>query len=693
MLLAAVLVLAGLIVYANSFAGAFILDDLPKIVENDTLRQLAPITSHLRGTRPLVNLSLALNYAVSGRDPVSYHVFNLVIHLAAGLALFGLVRRTLQRPTIPERFRRAANGLAFAIALLWLVHPLQTESVTYVIQRAESMMGLFYLLTLYGLVRCATADRPGSRWIWAVVAALACVCGMASKPIMVTAPLVALIYDRVFLATSWRQLGRQRWFFYLLLAAPWLMLFVSGTLAGVLSAKPRMVTVGFGYLGFGAWDYLRSQPLTILHYLRLSVWPYPQSIDYWWPLVKDPAIVVVTLAAVLALVGITLYLLWRKPAAGFLGVWFLVILAPTSSIVPLQDTVVEHRMYLSLAAVVVAVVLAGYALLCRLTAPKSRLEAGVTTRVSGGRGGSRPVAVGLLVVVAAALGARTLARNADYHDPVAMWAQVLAMQPDHSRAHNQLGYALAEKGDYEQAIEHYRQSIAGNPQQLAAYNNLALSLIETDRYQEARQACLQGLEQVGPGSKRAQIATLHNNLANACLILRNYHLAETHYAKALKLRPSFASAHMNLGVTYKEQGQYEQALAEFDQALALDSNLALAYYNRGSALMYLMRMKEAIAPLTQAARLLPDHYLTRLDLATVLAAEKRCPEAAAHFAMAMALDPNNAEPYFRRGLMHYDQGQRESAIEDVRRALQLNPDHQLAHQLLAKLQATEGNGG
>ena len=151
-----------LVAYHNSFTGPFIFDDVRSIRDNPTIRHLWPIGQclhppHQHGLtvegRPLINLSLAINYALGRQKVWGYHALNLAVHILAGLTLLGVVRRTLQQPRLLGCFGRAANGLALTIAILWAVHPLQTESVTYVIQRAESIMGLFYLLTLYCFIR------------------------------------------------------------------------------------------------------------------------------------------------------------------------------------------------------------------------------------------------------------------------------------------------------------------------------------------------------------------------------------------------------------------------------------------------------------------------------------------------------------------------------------------------------------
>src|ERR1022692_1539631 len=199
-------VAAGLLAYHNSFTGPFIFDDFYSIEDNPTIHHLWPIWQTLSPPRigaptvegrPLVNLSLAINYALGGYRLWGYHALNLTIHILAALTLFGIVRRTLLQPRLQERFGAAADGLALAVAVLWMVHPLQTESVTYIIQRAESLMGLFYLLTLYCFLRAAGAGGPGRFW-WLAASVFACLLGMATKEVMVSAPLVVLLYDRTF---------------------------------------------------------------------------------------------------------------------------------------------------------------------------------------------------------------------------------------------------------------------------------------------------------------------------------------------------------------------------------------------------------------------------------------------------------------------------------------------------------------
>jgi len=201
--LAGLLAIAAAGVYGNSLSNPLVFDDIPQIKENQNIRQLWPVSAVVEGTRrPVAIYSLAINYHLGGLNPRGYHLVNIGLHILAGLALFGLLRRTLSGPKLRPRYGSSAAFLAFAMVLIWLVHPLATQAVDSIIQRMEVLMALFYLLTLYTLARAAEGPERG---LWSVLCVAACLLGMLSKEVMVTAPLTALLYDRCFLAGSWRE--------------------------------------------------------------------------------------------------------------------------------------------------------------------------------------------------------------------------------------------------------------------------------------------------------------------------------------------------------------------------------------------------------------------------------------------------------------------------------------------------------
>jgi hypothetical protein len=276
-LLAAALIAFGAIAaYLGTLSVPFIFDDGEAITGNPTLRHLATAlgtggeaTVSTASGRPVLNLTFALNYALGRYDPSGYHAMNIAIHVLAGLALFGLVRRTLKQPVMSARFGSDSAALALAIALIWTLHPLQTESVTYVSQRAESLMGLFYFLTLYGFVRGTEAEGSSSTvdgslgskggaapgflqkaGVWYAVSIVACFLGAATKEVMVTAPLIVLLYDRTFIAGSFKDALRRRPWIYAGLAASW------GLLACLIASTGgnRGGSIGFG-ISVPWWKY------------------------------------------------------------------------------------------------------------------------------------------------------------------------------------------------------------------------------------------------------------------------------------------------------------------------------------------------------------------------------------------------------------------------------------------------------
>lgn len=455
------IVAAGCLAYRNSFGAPFLYDDRVFIVENLRIRQIAHA---MEGTsRPLVYLLMAVNYAWGGLDPRGYHAVNLLIHLLAGLALFGVVRRTLISSRLRSRYGAGAFWIALSVALVWVAHPLQTESVTYLYQRAESLAGLWYLATLYCVIRDATQSRH--RW-WAVSAVVACFVGMASKPVMATAPLMMLAYDRTLISGTVRAAWRRRRALYVGLAASW------GLLVWLLMTG----RADYGGTGIGIYEqgmrpgvYLLTQPSALLRYLRLAFWPSPLCFDYGWSATPPPAL----MPQALLIIGLVLAAGWafvRSLPVGFLGLWFFLILAPTS-LIPSTLPTVEHRMYLPLAALCVFAVLGGR---------------GLITRCVQARGPWRRwISIALASFSVAGLGALTVRRNEDYRSEDAMWRDVIATQPMNARAFYSLGTLLGNQNKPEEAIPYFVRTIELQPNYIDAYYNLGVALIRQGKREEA----------------------------------------------------------------------------------------------------------------------------------------------------------------------------------------------------------------
>jgi uncharacterized repeat protein (TIGR01451 family) len=289
-------------------------DDYRWIVEDPAVRELGSLRDHHAfDDRPIVVLTWGVKYALGGLDVSGYHAFNLAVHTTAGLLLFGIIRRLIGRVNRRSSRPLPATGLAFAIALVWLIHPLQTQSVTYAIQRCESLMGMFLFLCLYGIVRASEARRA---WPWQLLAVAACGLGMGCKEVMLTAPVVALLLDRAFLASTWRELFRRRGVLHASLWGVALALLVMN-----LSklTQDGDVSAGFDCAVVTPVAYLRTQPAVILHYLRLAFWPRPLCLDYHWPVADSPLQVDPAAAAVIALLGASVVAFRYWPGIGLPG--------------------------------------------------------------------------------------------------------------------------------------------------------------------------------------------------------------------------------------------------------------------------------------------------------------------------------------------------------------------------------------
>lgn len=234
-ILAGVIILSGIAAYSNTFNVPFLMDDVMCTVDNRTIHHLGDIGQVLSPPsddrtvhgRPILNFTLAISYAISKDNVTGYHVFNLAIHIIAALALMGIIRRTMLLERFGGRFDRVADLLGIGVAMVWMLHPMQTGGVTYIIQRAESQMGMFYMLTMYCAIRSMTSVSGGR---WAIAATLLCALGMGSKEVMFSAPLMAILYDRIFVGRSWQEVFRLRWKLYAGLFSTWLVL--GGLMAG-----------------------------------------------------------------------------------------------------------------------------------------------------------------------------------------------------------------------------------------------------------------------------------------------------------------------------------------------------------------------------------------------------------------------------------------------------------------------------
>jgi Flp pilus assembly protein TadD len=573
-----VLALIGFAVYLNSLSAPFTFDDDHAIVINEQIRHLSTSLSPTEqgsplAGRPLVSLTFAVNYALGGLDVRGYRLVNVAIHIVNALLLFALASKHFD------------SAVAFAVALIWMVHPLATEPVDYVSQRTELMMGAFFLATIYlggsavAGQRSAGGTRPtypSERGTRPTLSVVCCALGMACKETMVVAPLVVVLYDRTFAFESFREAFRQKGRYYAALCATWLVL------AALLFSSPRGDSAGFAGASVSPWTYLLDQSAMIVRYLRLAFWPRGLVLDYGEPARVTFAEVAPYFIAVAALLAATVVALVRKPAIGFLGAWFFLTLAPTSSIMPISTEVgAERRMYLPLMAVVALVI-----------APV------VDASHKGLRHRDRLATYAVVTPLALLLSIATYQRNAEYRSGLTLWQTVLDRWPPHARAHRNLAAELKLANRPDDEIVHLRAAVKDLPE---IRNLLGLELLALGRNAEAADE------------------------------LRLY----------LRDNPRDADAWSNLGNALSALGRNEEALQAFLRAVAVDPNNGLS--QRNLALQYLQQddFRNASAHAREAVRLTPNDFAAHNLLGLSLIGEQKIDEAIAEFRASLALQPQN----------------------------------------------------
>jgi tetratricopeptide (TPR) repeat protein len=595
--------------YGDSLGGPFLYDDRVWITWNPRIHSLWPPWELLAvppGSatygRPLLTLSFALNYAVGAAAPWGYHLANLVLHALATLVLFGVVRRTLAYlpGTFPHEGGR--TRAAFSAALLWAVHPLLTESVTYVAQRAESLMGLFYLFSLYAFIRAV--QGPGGR-PWLLASVLSSLAGMETKQAMVTAPVLILLYDRTFESGGFAEAFRRRGAYYGGLALTWLPL---------LSLRSGLRDFGVGYhMGFSWWSYGLTEAWVVGHYLLLSFWPYPLVFDYGADIVASTGQVLPWVLLLVALLAAALAgCLLRRSAAAFAVLAVFILLAPTSSVIPIAfEPMAESRMYLPLAALAACAGAAASLLLGRKALP-------------------------LVLAAALLLGTASWLRNRDYRSEVALWADTVRRRPDNARARLALGSAFAQENRPAEAAAQFAAALRITPGDFEARLNYGLALYHLGRPDEAL-AQYRGLTAPSPDSP-----ALHLDIGLALEAQGRAEEAIGEYRRALEIDPADIEARTNLGGVLFRAGRLAEASAEYRRALVDDPGSARAHYNLGMALDGSGGQAAAMAEYREAVRLEPGFAEAHNNLGRDLARAGRPREAVAEFEAALRIRPDYA---------------------------------------------------
>lgn len=626
--------------FGPALRAPFDFDDVDAVTNNVSIRRLWPPGDMLHppgfgapvSGRPVVNVSFGLNYAVNRalgiaqspaavapNESIGYHVTNMLLHIAAALLLAAIIRRTIRFGRVPDEWRDSADRIAAIAAGIWLIHPLQTEAVDYVSQRTEVLASVFYLTALYAAIRAWQNDRlTAGATLFSVTAVVAALLGVGSKEILITLPIIVMLYDRAFLASDWTSPWRtaSRRSLYLALLA------TSGVCLARVAAGARDTTAGFG--GDVTWyQYLYSQAWAITHYVRLFFWPDALTFDYGLHVVTGLA--GVPGAILLTAVFVATVAAWLKPQRqwlGFLGAWFFLLLAPSSSFVPIRTEIAaERRIYLALAAVIVLLVVAAESALRRIA--RSRKNRGAAA------GPARTyvfIALGLLVC---ALTGASFRRSAMYDDLKVRWLDGIAATPANGRAYQNLASA----------------ELRADPKNIDAADNWLQQAMTIDSLY------------VPAWVLDAKLAANRGRLDEALLLLSH----------ALKLHPLDADATEEVGKVLLLQKHPELAVPYLRQVAALRPNAQLLT-TLGIAYLEIRRVDLAVAVLEVAARMDSAQLQARRLLGAALIEQDRGAEALPYLEQANRLEPNSGVVLGLLGIAYAQTGKQAAAEQSAHAA-------------------------
>lgn len=573
--------------YWRVLDGEFQFDDTHSVERNLQMKDLAGyvrenfVSNYFHSGRPVTELTFAMNYAVGRLEPWNYHLTNLVIHLAAVVLAWAFGRQVLRLAGVGR-----AEWLAVAVAGIFALHPIQSQAVSYVSQRAEALASAFYLGALVAILAAEQRGLRGRGLGPLAAAFLLFLLGLGSKVIVCTLPVAWLLVAAAVPSPAWRA-RLLSWKQRLLAVAPFLAFdafFVWRTLSGLEGRADG----GFSVPGLPPWTYFVTQLRVIPIYLRLLFWPAGQNVDWDFPAsrsLSEPVVLVsgvflVALAAG-AVALIALARRWAEEeaaaarAAGFGVLWFFLVLSVTSSFVPLADVLVEHRLYLACWGVFLAVAVGAERLVARV-GPRQVAAAGV-----------------VLGLAWAAPAAALHQRNAVWETRRSLWTDSVEKAPHNARAWLSLAYAALQEAQLEESVRLNQRALAlarGNVNlELQILRNLGAGQLLLGQVDAAEVTFRYG---VNTGHWDADIL---NNLAVTLIEKKKYDEAEIYARRATAVDPAKGEAWNTLGELALRRQQFEEALRLFEHSISLDPDVEVRHYNRGIALLRLGRREQACA--------------------------------------------------------------------------------------------------
>jgi len=657
------------VLYSNTLWGTFNFDDRNVILQNPNIRltklDWQSIAKAGFGNpspnRPVAKISFALNYYFHGYRVLGYHLVNIFIHILSGVFFYLFLQTTVDIPSLGES-HSISDWIPFFAVLLWLVHPIQTQSVAYIVQRMNSMAAMFYMLSLWLYAKArltATKKRKATGYALCIFSGIL---ALGTKEISATLPVFIFLYE---------------WYFFQNLSRLWLkkhFIFLAGTclifaimVFVYMGGHPfEKVLSGYIHRNFTLTERLLTQFRVVVFYISLLLYPRPTrlNLDHDYLLSRsliDPPTTLLGMGAIFALIWMGIYLAKKDRLLSFCIIWYFGNLVIESSFIPLE-IIFEHRNYLPSMLFSLLIVL-------------------LADRYIGLKG-LRYSLLGAAVILCTVW---TVERNRIWGDNIALWTDCVKKSPKKIRPHNNLGVLLINSGRITGAIRHFSIALELNPDDAETHNNLGNTLSDQGNYDEAIDHYKAALR-IKPGYAEAR-----NNLGNVLVNQGRFKEAAGHFYKALEINPDNSDVHFNLGNTLIRLGEPESAIRHFSEAVRINPEDSGAHYNLGNALMRQGQAEKAIPHYSEALRIRPRDVKVHSRLGLALAKAGNLEGAIRHFSKVLKFRPDSASAHYNIGFALAEKGDSNGAIHHFSETLRINPNHTKAHHNLGIVLARKGN--
>jgi protein O-mannosyl-transferase len=589
-------VVLGIIIYSNSFKCSFHFDDSDNIVNNEAIRNLSDVRTWWSSdpARPIGIFSFALNYHFNKLDVWGYHFVNLIIHLINACLVFSLTLLIFATPAMKDQpISKQRKFIALFTALLFVSHPLATQSVTYIVQRLASMVTMFYLLSLALYIKARLTETTNKiKYVLYGGALLSAILAMLTKENAFTLPFAILLTEFFFLRTKKVSFDFKNYRFLLLIAGltGFIILVASIFTFNIFKTIPPMQ--GHTY-SLTSGTYLLTEFSVIAKYIQLLFLPINQTLDYDFPISGSffEIRTMLSFAFLLSLLILAVFLFKKYRLISFGICWFFLALMIESSIVPIPNVIFEHRTYLP-----------SFGFFLLLTTSIFLLF----------KGKLKPLAYTVLTIIIIANSLLAFSRNNVWKDDLTLWTDNTLKSPNSARSLLNRGVEYGKRQQWDKALQDYNTAIKLNPDfgpayvnRGIAYNNLNIWDSVIPNYTHALRL---GVDSVNSFYNRG-LAYAHIGVMDKAL---------TDFSSAIVLNPGYAKAYYNMGYVYGSLQQWDKALAAYTGAIDHDNAYSEAYLNRGYVFENLGQTDKAMSDYDKVLEIDPGNSMAKSNRALLL---------------------------------------------------------------------------